>query len=48
VSASIYSPAIRREANLLGITDLQAYRMAKTREVLNSRKEGWRSGSLAK
>lgn len=34
---SIYSPAVRREAMLWGLTDLQAYRRLKSREELERR-----------
>lgn len=31
---SIYSPEVKREANLFGITELQAYRKLKARESI--------------
>lgn len=34
---SIYSPAVRREAQLFGITDLQAWRKLNARETLKGR-----------
>lgn len=34
---SIYSPEVRREARLFGITDLQAWRKLNAREVLRDR-----------
>lgn len=40
---SIYSPAVRREALLWGITDLQAYRRLKARESLHRERPAYRA-----
>lgn len=34
MTVSIYSPAVKREAELFGITDLQAYRKLNAREEI--------------
>ena len=46
---SIYSPEVRREAQLFGITDLQAWRKLNAREVLRNReREARRAAALAR
>lgn len=42
MTISIYSPAVRREAQLFGITDLQAWRKLNARETLREQERGAR------
>lgn len=46
---SIYSPEVRREAQLFGITDLQAWRKLNLREFIKQReREARRAASLVR
>ena len=45
---SIYSPEVRREAQLFGITDLQAWRKLNAREALREREQSNRRAALAR
>ena len=42
MTISIYSPAVHREAQLFGITDLQAWRKLNARDALRERERGAR------
>lgn len=43
---SIYSPAVRREARLFGISELQAWRNLNAREVLREREAARRRATI--
>lgn len=45
---SIYSPEVRREAQLFGISDLQAWRKLSAREVLRNREREARRTALVR
>lgn len=45
---SIYSPEVRREAQLFGISDLQAWRKVNAREALREREQSNRRAALAR
>lgn len=46
MSISIYSPAVRREAQLFGISELQAWRNLNAREMLRDREAARRWAAI--